>query len=85
MFLIGCLIGKSLGDTPFIMGYILTCIYGGWSIVDMFFANIFITLDIHSIIFYYGLKAMLSMIVGIVATPVFLGYCVFKLVENARK
>ena len=51
----------------------------------MFFANIFITLDIHSIIFYYGLKAMLAMIVGIVATPVFLGYCIFKHIQNARK
>lgn len=85
MFAIGCLIGKSLGDSPYIMGYIFTCIYGGWSIVEMFFSNIFISLDLHSIIFYYGLKAMLAMIAGIFATPIFLGYCIFKLIQNARK
>lgn len=87
LFVVGCMMANSLGlgDTPAIIGYILTCIYGGWSIVNIFFSNIFITLDIHSIIFFYGLKAMLAMIVGIVATPVFLGYCIFKLIQNARK
>ena len=36
-------------------------------------------------LFYYGLKAILAMIVGIFATPIFLGYCIFKLIQNARK
>ena len=84
-FVVGCLIGKGFGDTPFIMGYIFTCIFGGWSIVDMFFRNIFISLDLHSIVFYYGLKAFLAMLTGIVATPVFLGYCIYKLIYTAKK
>jgi hypothetical protein len=25
------------------------------------------------------------MVVGVFATPVFLGYCIFKLIQNARK
>lgn len=87
LFLVGCLVGKSFGfgDEPAIMGYIFTCIYGGWSIVNMFLSNIFISLDIRSIIFYYGLKIMLSMIIGIFATPVFLGYCIYKLIQEALK
>lgn len=87
LFVVGCLVGKSFGfgDEPAIMGYIFTCVYGGWSIVNMFFANIFISLDLHSIIFYYGLKIMLSMIVGIFATPIFLGYCIYKIIHEAMK
>lgn len=87
LFVVGCLVGKSFGfgDEPAVMGYIFTCVYGGWSIVNMFFANIFISLNIHSIIFYYGLKIMLAMIVGIFATPVFLGYCIYKIIREAMK
>ena len=87
LFVVGCLVGKSFGfgDEPAIMGYIFTCVYVGWSIVNMFFANIFISLDLHSIIFYYGLKIMLSMIVGIFATPIFLGYCIYKIIHEAMK
>ena len=87
LFVVGCLVGKNFGfgDEPAIMGYIFTCVYGGWSIVDMFFANIFISLDLHSIIFYYGLKIMLAMIVGIFATPVFLGYCIYKIIREVMK
>ena len=84
-FIVGCLVGKSLGDMPFIMGYIFTCIYGGWSIVGMFFSNIFVSLDIHSIFVYYTIRIMLSMIIGIFATPVFLGYCIYKLIRLATK
>lgn len=86
-FLVGCLVGKSagFGDAPAIMGYIFTCIYGGWSIVDMFLSNIFISLDIRSIVFYYGLKIILAVIIGIFATPIFLGYCIYKLIREALK
>ncbi|MBP5558857.1 MAG: hypothetical protein J6X71_03735 [Bacteroidales bacterium] len=86
-FLVGCLVGKSagFGDAPAIMGYIFTCIYGGWSIVDMFLSNIFISLDIRSIVFYYGLKILLAVIIGIFATPIFLGYCIYKLIREALK
>lgn len=86
-FLVGCLVGKSagFGDAPAIMGYIFTCIYGGWSIVNMFFANIFISLDLHSIVIYYGLKIMLAMIVGVFTTPIFLGYCLYKVIRELIK
>ena len=81
LFAVGCVVGVRMGETSTLMGYIFTCIYGGWSIVAMFFSNIFVSLNIQSIIFYYGLRIILSIIVGVFATPIFLGYCVFKLIQ----
>ena len=81
LFVIGCVVGARTGETPILMGYIFTCIYGGWSIVAMFFSNIFVSLNIQSIIFYFGLRLLLSIFVGVFATPIFLGYCVLKLIQ----
>lgn len=80
LFGVGCLIGSKIGEPPTMMGYIFTCIYGGWNIVDMFFSNIFVSLNINSLIFYYGLRIILSVIVGVFATPIFMGYCIYKLI-----
>lgn len=85
MFVIGCMVGSGLGEDAFLMGYLFTCIYGGWSIVGMFFSNIFISLDLHSIFIYYGLRIILSAVIGIFATPIFLGYCIFKIFKTAHK
>lgn len=85
MFVVGCFVGTGIGDGPFLMGYVFTCIYGGWSIVGQFFNNFFISLDLHSIIFYYGLKVVFAAIIGIFATPIFLIYCIIKLIQTAKK
>lgn len=80
LFILGCIVGRGLDDSPAIMGYLFTCIYGGWSIVNHFFANIFVSLDIHSLVFYYGLKILLSAVIGIFATPIYAIYCIVKLI-----
>lgn len=85
MFIVGCFIGNGLGDDAVLMGYLFTCIFGGWSIVGMFFSNIFISLDLHSIVFYYGLRILLSAIIGVFTTPVFLIYCIYKIIRTATK
>lgn len=87
LFAVGCLAAGALGmgEQPLLLGYIFMCIYGGWSIVDMFFSHIFISLNIHSIIFYYGLKILLAMVVGIFTTPVFLGYCLYRIIREKTK
>ena len=85
MFAIGCLIGSSMGEDAIIMGYLFTCIYGGWSIVGMFFQNIFVSLDAHSIFMYYALRIILSAIIGVFATPIFLGYCIYKIIQTKTK
>ena len=85
MFIIGCIVGSGLGEDAILMGYLFTCIYGGWSIVSMFFSNIFVTLDLHSIVLYYGLRIVLSAVIGIFATPIFLGYCIYKIIKTKQK
>ena len=85
LFILGSIIGGKSGENPLFLGYILTCIYGGWSIASLFFANIFISLDFRSIIIYFGLKIIFSIIVGFFATPLFLVYCVYKLVRLTMK
>lgn len=85
MFIIGCLVGSGLGGDAILMGYLFTCIYGGWSIVGMFFSNIFVTLDLNSIVLYYGLRIVLSAVIGIFATPIFLGYCIYKIIKTKQK
>ena len=85
MFIIGCLVGSGLGWDAILMGYLFTCIYGGWSIVGMFFSNIFVTLDLNSIVLYYGLRIVLSAVIGIFATPIFLGYCIYKIIKTKQK
>ena len=85
MFAIGCLIGSSMGEDAIIMGYLFTCIYGGWSIVGMFFQNIFVSLDAHSIFMYYALRIIFSAIIGVFATPIFLGYCIYKIIQTKTK
>lgn len=74
-----------MGEPPVMMGYIFTCIFGGWSIVGLLFLNIFVTLNIQSIILYYGLRVLLSVIVGVFATPIYLIYCIYKIIENRIK
>lgn len=85
LFLLGCMLGTGMGSGAFIMGYLFICVYGGWRIVGMFFSNIFISLDAHSIIFYYGLRFFLSAVVGIFATPVYLVYCIYQLIKTKMK
>ena len=85
LFVVGCAIGGNSSGNPLFIGYIFTCIYGGWSIVNMFFTNIFISLDLRSIIFYFGLKIILSIIIGVFTTPVFLGSCIYKLIRLSFK
>ena len=84
-FIAGVLIGLAMDMEPLVMSYIFTCVYGGWSIVNMFFSNIFISLNLQSIIFYYGVKILLSVVVGVFATPIFLGYCVYKIIREIMK
>ena len=85
LFGLGCIVGAKMGELPVMMGYIFTCIFGGWNIVGLLFSNIFVTLNIQSIILYYGLRVLLSVIVGVFATPIYLIYCIYKIIENRIK
>lgn len=85
LFIIGCLFGAWMGETPALMGYLFTCVYGGWSIVTRFFLNIFVSLNLHSLFMYYGIKILLSAVIGIFATPLYLIYCIVMIVIHFVK
>ena len=78
-FIIGCVIGNKTGEPPVLIGYVLACLYGGWSSVERLFANIFIMLDLRSIATYFIIRAVLAILVGVVITPFYLIYCIYKL------
>ena len=85
LFLIGCLFGKWMGEEPVLMGYLFTCVYGGWSIVSRFFSNIFVSLNLHSLFMYYGIKILLSAIIGVFATPLYFVYCIVMIIIHFVK
>lgn len=85
LFILGCLVGSGMGEMPWIMGYIFICVYGGWNIVGLLFSNIFVSLNMQSLIFYYGLRILLSVIVGFFTTPIYLGYCIYKIIKLVPK
>lgn len=85
LFLIGCAVGSGSEMSPLLAGYLAASIYGGWGVTGLLFSRIFIMLDLRSIAIYYLVRIILSVIVGVVATPVYLGYCVYKLIKLAKK
>lgn len=84
-FLIGCAIAGGAGEPPLLGGYLLTCLYGGWNCVGKLFEGIFIMLDLRSIATYYILRALLAILVGMVLTPFYLIYCIYKLLTISVK
>lgn len=85
LFVIGSVSGSGIGEDPILVGYIFTCIYGGWSVVSLLFSNIFIPLNFHSIFVYYSIRIIFSVLLGIFTTPIFLGYCIYKIVKAYKK
>lgn len=85
LYFLGCIFGSWVGETPSLMGYLFTCIYGGWSIVTRFFSNIFVSLNMHSLFMYYGIRILCAAIIGIFATPIYLVYCIVMVVLHFVK
>lgn len=81
LFFVGCAVGacNELGSLQ--TGYILASLYGGWGATGLLFSRIFISLDLRSIAIYFLVRIILSIFVGVVATPVYLGYCIYKLIK----
>jgi hypothetical protein len=81
LFLVGCAVGAGSDLGPLLTGYLLASLYGGWGATGLLFSRIFILLDLRSIAIYLLVRVVLSVLVGVVATPVYLGYCVYKLIK----
>ena len=85
LFVVGCAVGSGTSQSPFLIGYLFMSLYGGWGTVGMLFSHIFVLLDLRSIAIYYLVRVILSILVGVVATPIYLGYCIYKLIRLSTK
>lgn len=55
-------------------------IYAGWKIIDQFLPNLFIWFNIQALFWYYLIRIVMSMFIGAFATPLYLFYCVIRLI-----
>lgn len=83
--LVICLILYIIGYNIEIMGpdktfgaYMMMCAYGGWKFINRFCPAVFIWFSLKSIIMFYLIKFAISMFIGFFATPIYLGYCIYK-------
>lgn len=61
------------------------CFYGGWLFLGRLFSDLLIVLTLPTIVVYYIFKAILSVIIGVVATPIYIGYWIYKLFRLSTK
>lgn len=54
-------------------------IYAGWKILDQFLPNLFIWFNIQAIFWYYLIRIAISMLIGAIATPIYLIYCIVRM------
>lgn len=87
--LIVCLILYIVGYNLEILGpdqefgaYILMCAYGGWKFINKFCPNVFLWFSLRAIFMYYLFKLGVSIFIGFFVTPLYLIYCVYKLVKT---
>lgn len=66
-------------------GYMCMSIYAGWKIIDQFLPNLFIWFNIRAIFWYYLIRIAISMLIGAIATPIYLIYCVIRLIHIVIK
>ena len=58
---------------------LLLCVYGGWKFINRFCPFVFVWFSVEAIFWYFLIKVALSMLIGFFVTPVYLGYCVWRI------
>lgn len=69
-----------LGQDNAMGGYMCMSIYAGWKIIDQFLPNLFIWFNIQALFWYYLIRIVMSMFIVAFATPLYLFYCVIRLI-----
>lgn len=59
--------------------YMLMSVYGGWKFINRFCPFVFVWFSVEAIFWYFLIKVALSMLIGFFVTPVYLGYCVWRI------
>ena len=70
-----------MGPDRFMGAYMLMCAYGGWKAINQFFPMIFVWFNMQSVFWFFLIKLAISMILGVFVTPVYLIYCLYKIVR----
>lgn len=73
------------GSDEFMGGYMLMCAYGGWKAINQFAPMIFVWLDMRSVLMFFLLKLAISMFIGFFLTPIYLVYCLVKIIRAIVK
>lgn len=83
-----CVILFCIGYNLEIMGpdqefgaYMLMCVYGGWKAINQFAPTIFVWFNMESVFWYFLIKLAISMFLGFFITPVYLIYCLYKIIR----
>ena len=66
-------------------GYMCMSIYAGWKIIDQFLPTLLVWFNFRAILWYYLIRIAISMLIGAIATPVYLIYCVIRMVLTFLK
>ncbi len=81
LFIVGYSLGDLFGDKMF-GGYMIMCAYAGWKFINQFCPSVFVWFSLRAIYMFYLLKLGISMLIGFFATPIYLVYCVYKLIRT---
>lgn len=73
-----------MGPDRALGGYMFMSIYAGWKFINQFIPNIFVWFSFKAIFWYYLIRIVMSMFVGALTTPFYLGYCIYKLIINLK-
>lgn len=79
LYIIGYNIGI-LGPDRTLGAYLVISVYTGWKIINQFLPNIFIWFSFRAIFWYYLIRIVVSVFIGILVSPFYLGYCIVKLI-----
>ncbi|MGM9763088.1 MAG: hypothetical protein ACI3ZQ_03600 [Candidatus Cryptobacteroides sp.] len=83
-----CIVLFAIGHNVEIFGpdqvfgaYMLMCAYGGWKAINQFFPMIFVWFNMRSVFWFFLIKLAISMFIGFFITPVYLIYCLYKIIR----
>lgn len=68
-----------MGPDRLFGAYMLMSVYGGWKFINRFCPFIFVWFSVEAIFWYFLIKVALSMLIGFFVTPVYLGYCIWRI------
>lgn len=61
--------------------YMLMCAYSGWKAINQFAPIIFVWFNMESVFWYLLIKLVISIFLGFFITPVYLVYCLYKIIR----